>query len=288
MSGISAIFGPQCCGCGKCTMKHWMTSHYSQSMLESSPNQLIVDSPDVFSIFPASEASQCIDIQKIVEYFHTVALETWNCLEESIDCGKCLLSDIVSKLKDLLKHHLPLLTSLHELQSHFHSIHVSWLNYRPLQFLCHQFLSVSYPDLEYCWSVYCKITYGYCSTRSLKQFVDFFFKIEEENMLIFEIDDRFYNFTLADVDSLSDSLSNVFDIPPQSLHLVTVRGGFLTIYFYYCFSDYLTIFKLLTTKQLKKLANIHDDYKILSFNDLHNQFQYNNIQKYKDSEVVSL
>lgn len=285
-SDASAVFAPQCCGCGQCTMKHWMTSHYSQPMLEPNMNQLIVDS-QIFSKFPASEASHCFDIQKIVENFHIVAMETWTYLEELMDCGNFLFSDIVSELQSLLNHPLPLLTSVHELQSHFHAIHVSWFNYQPLQFLCQKFLSPSNPDLAYCWSNYCRIINEYCSSRSLKQFVDFFFKIEEENMLIIEIDDRSYDFTLADVDDLTNSLSNILNIPPRSLHLVTVRGGFLNIYFYYCFSDYLTIFKLLKSKELKKLANINDGYKILSFNDLHNHFQYNNIQKYKDSEDVS-
>ena len=148
-------------------------------------------------------------------------------------------------------------------------------------FIVEQFLSTSYPDLLANWNNYIAIFREYCSARNLKGYTSVFFQVEDENVFLLEVDERYYNFTLSDIEGLCNSLSIALGCPFVCLHLVTVRGGSLIIYLYYSYSDYLTVFQSLTTEQLKMISQIKS-YRILSLTDLHYQFRYGNIQSYAE------
>ena len=193
----------------------------------------------------------------------------------------CKVSDIAFYLSAWLKNQLPMISHLHELQSHLHSLRVSWFNFSALFFIVKQFLSTSYPDLLANWNNYLAIFREYCSARNLKGYTSVFFQVEDENVFLLEVDERYYNFTLSDIEGLCTSLSIALNCPFVSLHLVTVRGSSLIIYLYYSYSDYLTVFQSLTTEQLKMISQIKA-YRILSLTDLRNQFRYDNIQSYAE------
>ena len=131
------------------------------------------------------------------------------------------------------------------------------------------------------WNNYLTSFKDYLSARNLKDYSNIFFRVEERNIFLLEIDECYYNFTLSDIEALCNSLSIALGCPSVHLHLVTVRGGSLIIYLYYSYSDYLTVFQSLTTEQLKMISQIKA-YRILSLTDLHDQFRYDNIQSYAE------
>lgn len=229
------------------------------------------------------QAKLCSETSKIVNLFTSTSSQMWTCLEEAINGQKFSLSSLVLRLNSLLKHPLPLLSNLHELQIHLHSLRVSWFSFHPLYYMSKEVLFPMYPQLVDTWNAYLTSFQHYCSHRQLKGFTNIFFQVEKENIFLLEVDESFYNFTLSDIHDLRKSLSLALDVPFVSLHLVTIRGGSIIIYFYYCYSDYLVIFKNLTSQQLQKISQIKA-YRILSLTDLNSRFTYDNIQSCEDDQ----
>lgn len=282
-SGFHPAFLTQSCGCGKCTIKAWMTRQQCPNMIsfDEKPKLLIVK-PGNERLSKLSnkydhQAKLARETSQLAKSFHCLSAETWRCLRQMIQEGKCSLSDIVFELKIYLRNPFPIL-QLNELSDQIHSLRVSWYSFGSLWHLVEKFLSENH-DITTSWENYLCVFKEYFNSRNLKEYVNVFFSVEEENVFLIEVDDRYNNFTLSDVDDLSESLSLALDIPSVSLHLVTVGTGSLVIYFYYCYSDYLVIFKNLTPQQLQKISQIKA-YMILSLTDVHRRFTYDNMQDY--------
>ena len=288
-SGAPPAFLPQSCGCGKCTVKEWMSGRECQNLMIDNRPKLLIINPDHpvasdFDKFEKNYARQkrlCSETSYLMSLFTKLSLETWRHLKFVVDSETCKVSDIAFYLSAWLKNQLPMMSYLHELQSYLHSLRVSWFNFGALFFLVEQFLSTLYPDLVAKWNNYLAIFKEYCSVRNLKGYTSVFFQVEDENVFLLEVDERYYNFTLSDIEGLCNSLSIALGCPSVCLHLVTVRGGSLIIYLYYSYSDYLTVFKTLTKEQLKMISQIKA-YRILSLTDLHNQFRYDDLQSYAE------
>ena len=288
-SGIPPAFLPQSCGCGKCTVGGWMSGRECQNLKHANRPKLLIVNPvhpvaSDFEKFEKDYARQkrlCTETSYLMSLFIELSLETWKHLKFVVDSETCKVSDIAFYLGSWLSQPLPTISHLHELQSHLHSLRVSWINFGALFFIVEQFLSTSYPDLLANWNNYIAIFREYCSARNLKGYTSVFFQVEDENVFLLEVDERYYNFTLSDIEGLCNSLSIALGCPFVCLHLVTVRGGSLIIYLYYSYSDYLTVFQSLTTEQLKMISQIKS-YRILSLTDLHYQFRYGNIQSYAE------
>ena len=288
-SGVPPAFLPQSCGCGKCTIKGWMSGRECQNLMTDNRPKLLIVNPDHpvasdFDKFEKNYARQkrlCSETSYLMSLFTELSLMTWTRLEIAVNTEPSSISKMAFKLGVWLNKPLPMISHLHDLQSHLHSLCVSWFNFSALFFLVEQFLSTSYPDLVMKWNNYLAIFREYCSVRNLKGYTSVFFQVEDENVFLLEVDERYYNFTLSDIEGLCNSLSIALDCPSVCLHLVTVRGGSLIIYLYYSYSDYLTVFQSLTTEQLKMISQIKA-YRILSLTDLHNQFRYDNIQSYAE------
>ncbi len=290
---VPPAFLPQSCGCGQCTIQGWMTGRQCQKMnkCDWGPKLLVVDSSDIntsdkevvkFGNIFDRQSKLCVDTGKITDHFTSVSVTTWKHLaEEMIEERK--VSNISVDFAAWLRHPLPMLSNIHDLQNLLHSLRVSWFNFGALHYLATQFLS-TYSDVMAIWSDYCINFKDYCCKRNLKSFVNVFFQIEEQNVFFVEVDECYYKFTLADIKSLRKSLSIALDVPAVSLHLVTVRGGSVIIYFYYCYSDYLIRFMSLSSLLLKMIAKIKP-HRVLSLTDLYNRFQYDNIQSYYNYEV---
>ena len=262
-----------------------MTGRVCQSMVKCDwgPKLLVMDSSGSdkevvkFGNIFDRQAKLCADTCKITDHFTSVSVTTWTHLaNEMIDETKITIMAV--KFAAWLKRPLPMLSNIHDFQNLIHSLRVSWFNFGTLNFLATNFLS-TYPDVMTSWSDYRTHFKEYCSRRNMKGFVNVFFQIEGQNVFLVEVDECYYNFTLADIKGLRKSLSIALGVPAVSLHLVTVRGGSVIIYFYYCYSDYLTRFKSLSSQQLNMIAVIKP-HKILSLTDLYNQFKYDNIQSY--------
>ncbi len=223
----------------------------------------------------------CTETDRIAKSFKIVSSDTWNHLN-LFDEAK--ISKITFNFGIWLRNSPLLDSGMRGLSSVCHDLRVSWFNFSPLHYLAEQYLFPLYPNVEYNWSNYCAVFKEYCSNRHLADYTDLFFKVENRNIFLLEIDERYDNFTLADVQSLRESLSIALDIPAVSLHLVTVKTGSVIIYFYYCYSDYLTRFMSLSSQQLKMIAMIKP-HKILSLTDLYKQFEYDKIQSYYNYEV---
>ena len=285
-------FLPQSCGCGQCTIRGWMTGKVCQNVeYDWQPKVLVVDSSETNSSvkevvdFGKSyhrQAKLCADTCKIIKHFTTMSITTWSRLADVV-C-KTSITDIAIALGAWLKRPLPMLSNILELQNLIHSLRVSWFSFGALYFLAEYFLFSLYPEVMTSWDNYRAVFKQYCSNRHLKDFTNIFFQIEDENIFLVEVDEHYSDFTLADVKNFRESLSIALDVPAVSLHLVTVRQHCLIIYFYYCYSDYLTRFKSLSSQQLNMIAVIKP-HKILSLTDLYNQFKHDNIQSYYYYEV---
>ena len=292
-SGVPSAFLPQSCGCGSCTIKGWRTEQVCQNVyMETRPDLLIVN-PDhpIASEFIKFErdydrqARLCSETSKVVNLFALLSLKTWKYLKLVVDEKKYKVSDISFELSAWLNHPLPVMSNLHELQAQLHLLRVSWFNFGILFFLVEQFLTTSYPDLHSDWKNYFDVFGEYCSGRNLRDYVNVFFQVEEQNVFLLEVDKCLNSFTLSDIRALQNSLSIALDCPSVCLHLVTVRGGSVIIYLYYSYSDYLTVFQSVSTEQLKMISQIKA-YRILSLTDLHNQFRYDNIQSYAEVKNI--
>ena len=217
----------------------------------------------------------CAETRKIAHSFQILSFDTWMHLYEA----NISIPKIAFDLGVWLNKPLLMATDIQGLRSQFHDLHVSWFNFRSIHFLAKQFLFKLYPEIETGWNNYCVVFKEYCSNRHLKDFTNIFFQVEDENIFLLEVDERYSDFTLADVENFRESLSIALGVPEVSLHLVTIGKGSVIIYFYYCYSDYLTRFKSLSSQQLNMIAVIKP-HKILSLTDLYNQFKYDNIQSY--------
>ena len=288
-SGVPPAFLSQSCGCGSCTIKGWRTEQACQNVYKETRPDLLIVNPDhlIASEFITFErdydrqARLCSETSKVVRHFTLLSLKTWRYLKLIVEEKKYKVSDITFELSVWLNHPLPVMSNLHELQSQLYLLHVSWFNFGILFFLVEQFLTTSYPDLQSNWKNYFDVFGEYCSDQNLKDYVNVFFKVEEQNVFLLEVHKCLYSFTLSDIRALQNSLSIALGCPSVCLHLVTVRGGSVIIYLYYSYSDYLTVFQSLTTEQLKMISQIKS-YRILSLTDLHNQFRYDNIQSYDE------
>ena len=266
-----------------------MSGRECQNLEHANRPKLLIVNPEnpVYSDFAkyekdyARQKRLCTETSYLVGLFTKLSLETWTHLDLIINSQPSTISTMAFKLGVWLNKPLPMMSHLHELQVHLHSLRVSWFNFGALFFLVEQFLTTSYPDLLSKWKNYLASFKKYCSTRNLKSYTSVFFQVEEQNVFLLEVDECLYNLTLSDIKALSKSLSIALNCPFVCLHLVTVRGGSLIIYLYYSYSDYLTVFQSLTTEQLKMISQIKA-YRILSLTDLHNQFRYDNIQSYAE------
>lgn len=291
-SGVSPVFLPFSCGCGQCTIRGWMTGHSCRQNIvytDSAHPKLVQifekDNPLFYELQSSCyRATLANETRYLTDCFRDIRIETWRGLEQLVEEGKYSVADFVFKLNAWLDGKpFPMATNLIELQHHLHSICVTWFNYGPLEYLAKTFLSKN-PTLMTNWNEYYRTLQDYCSIRDLRsRFVSVFFNlpVEGQNVFSLEVDEFLYDFTLADVKYLSNSLSRALGIPSVCLHLVTIGTGSLLIYFYYCYSDYLVMFKALTTQQLQIISQIKT-YRILSLTDLHNRFTYDNIQNDQD------
>lgn len=224
------------------------------------------------------KADLCTQTNKITEHFRIVHLKTWRKLREIVESKQTTVCNIVDELGIWMDMPLSIPSDISELRKQLcHDLHVSWFNFSALKFLSNEFLSEC-SDLSQEWKEYCNSFVEYCSARHLKDYVNVFFQVEEQNIFLLEVDECFDSFTLMDIISLRKSLSIALDIPSVSLHLVTVTAGSVVIYFYYCFSNYLSVFESLTPSQLKEISEIRP-CKIMSLSDFKHQFQYENIQE---------
>ena len=222
----------------------------------------------------------CAETRRIAHSFQILSFDTWKHLYGA----NISIPKIAFDLGVWLNKPLLMATDIQALRSQFHDLRVSWFNFQALYFLAEQFLFPLYPNVLSHWINYCVVFKEYCSNRCLRDFTNIFFEVEDENIFLVEVDECHYDFTLADVENFRKSLSIALDVPEVSLHLVTVRQKCLIIYFYYCYSDYLTRFKSLSSQQLNMIALIKP-HKILSLTDLYNQFKHDNIQSYYFYEV---
>ena len=279
-------FLPQMCGCGKCEIIGWRSGDSCQLARYSKyPKLLVINSENPSaSLFKQSydkHATLFHETNSIIELFRIVKNEIWKNLFECVENHKLSLAKIICTLRSGLEIQLPMFSDLDSLQNHCHSLCISWYNFKPLHLLVTRFLANLSPTLLADWNSYLTIFKEYCSARNLKDYSNVFFRVEENNIFLLEIDEHYYNLTLSDIEALCNSLSIALGCPSVNLHLVTVRGGPLIIYLYYSYSDYLTVFQSLTTEQLKMISLIKT-YGILSLTDLHNQFRYDNIQSYTE------
>ena len=88
---------------------------------------------------------------------------------------------------------------------------------------------------------------------------------------------------LSEISRLRESLICVLGCGAISVHLVAVGTGSLLLSFCYCFDDYINKFNL-KPRQLKSLAEVKV-CRITSLRDKHNQFVYNDIQRYKVCKI---
>ena len=284
----SQSFLPQMCGCGKCTIIEWRTGKICQNSHKTNfPKLLIIDSKHpkakIFEQNYDKHATLCEATKCIINQFQQLVKDIWELL---FKCAKKKQVDIVNitrMLRNELKTQLPMFSDLDSLQNYFHSLRVSWYNFRALNLLVKQVVVKLSPKLSRIllanWNNYLTSFEQYCSTRNLKEYSDVFFRVEEHNIFLLEVDNEFQNFTLSDIECLSDSLSIALKCPAVCLHLVTVREGCLIIYLYYSYSDYLSVFESLKEEQLTIISQIKS-YRILSLTDLHGQFKYKSIQSY--------
>ena len=295
LSGVPPAFLPQSCGCGKCTVEEWMSGNECQNLKHVNRSKLLIVNPvhpvaSDFEKFEKDFARQnrlCSETSYLMSLFTELSLETWRHLKFVVNSGTCEVSDIAFDLSVWLNQPLPMISNLHELQSQLHALRVSWFNFSAFFFIVEQFLSTLYPNLLANWNNYLAIFREYCSARNLKGYTSVFFQVEDENVFLLGVDECYYNFTLSDIKDLCNSLSTALNCPFVSLHLVTVRGSSLIIYLYYSYSDYLSIFQSLTTEQLTLISQIKiKNCRILSLNDLHNQFRYDNIQNYSEVSFI--
>ena len=226
----------------------------------------------------------CCETKYLIYLFNLLSSNTWNRFNHLLGSGVIQASNVARELGSKLRVNLPDLSDFEKIQNFTHLHNVNWFSFDLLYFMHNTFLREHCPEVTAEWDTYLALFREYCSARSLKDFVGVFFQVEDQNIFLVEIDEWYYNFTLADVDSFRESLSIALDVPAVSLHLVTVRQKCLIIYFYYCYSDYLTRFKSLSSQQLNMIAVIKP-HKILSLTDLYNQFKHDNIQSYYYYEV---
>ena len=281
---VSPAFLRQMCGCGKCTIIGWRTGDSCQLVRYSEyPKLLVIDpknsSASLFKQSYDQHATLCQATSGIIEQFEVVVGDIWGQLFESVENHKVDIAKITCLLCIWLGIKLPMLLDLYSLQNLFHSLHVSWYNIRPLHLLVTRVLVKESPTLLADWKSYLTRFQEYCSARNLKDYSDIFFRVENHNIFLLEVDEHYHKFTLSDIEALCNSLSIALGCPSVCLHLVTVRGGSLIIYLYYSYSDYLSVFQSLTKEQLKMISQIKA-YRILSLTDLHNQFRYDNLQRY--------
>ena len=289
-SDDSPAFLPQMCGCGKCTIIGWRTGRVCQNICVSEYPKLLIINPKHSSALSLKQtydhhAMLCTATSSIIKHFQLLASEIWDLLYDSVDNKKVEVSKITRVLRTGLGMQLPMFNDLDDVQNLFHSLCVSWYNFNALQLLMERVVAKLSPVLLTDWNGYLERFKEYCLSRSLKNFNNVFFRVEEHSIFLLEVDDHYNEFTLLDIENLSQSLSIALGCSSVCLHLITVKIGSLLIYFHYCYNDYLTVFQSLTIKQLKMISQI-EDFWILSLTDLHNQFRYDNIQSY--AEVYDL
>ena len=172
-------------------------------------------------------------------------------------------------------------SDLKGLKNDFHSLCVSWYNFHALHVLATEVMAKTSPFLQLeDWKSYLARFKEFCLAQNLKDFSDVFFRVEECNIFMIELDKSFDKLTLTDIGDIHESLSNALGCPSVCIHLVTVREISRMIYFYYCLTDYLTFFQSLSIEHLKMVSEIgHNDYNILSLSDFHCKFKYDNIQR---------
>ena len=278
------------CGCGKCTIIGWRTGKACQNFFVSDFPKLLVIGPEnpSASLFKQSydqhatlrQATSCI-----IEQFEVVVGNIWGQLIENVKNHEVDIATITRLLCVWLGIELPTLLDLDNLQKLFHSLRVSWYNFRPLHLLVTRLLASRSPTLLTNWNIYLTGFKEYCSARNLKDYSDIFFRVEDHNIFLLEVDEHYHNFTLSDIEALCNSLSIALGCSSVCLHLVTVRGSSLIIYLHYSYSDYLTVFQYLITEQLMMISQIKA-YRILSLTDLHNQFRYDNIQSFSEVSFI--
>ena len=274
------------CGCGKCTIIGWRSGDSCQLVRYSKyPKLLVIDhenpSASLFKQSYDKNATLFHETSDIIEQFEEVVGDIWGQLLENVENCQVDIMKITRLLCIRLGIKVPMSLDLDSLQNLFHSLRVSWYNFRPLHILVTRILASKSPTLLADWNTYLTRFKEYCSARNLKEYSHVFFRVENHNIFLLEVDEHYYNFTLSDIEALCNSLSIALGCPSVCFHLVTVRGGSLIIYLYYSYSDYLTVFQSLTTEQLKMISQI-ETYRILSLADFHNEFRYDNIQSYAE------
>ena len=223
-------FLPQMCGCGKCTVIGWRTGRICQSVCFSEFPKLLVVDPKYslglsFKRDFARHASLCKATSGLIGQFNLIVSEIWDQLYDSIETHQVSLSKIICTLRSGLGVQLPMFSDLDSLQNHCHSLRISWYNFKPLHLLVTRVLANLYPTLLADWNSYLAEFRKYCSARNLKDLKDVYFRVEEENIFLLEVDDFYDEFTLSDIDQLCTSLGIALSCPSVYLNLVTVGKG---------------------------------------------------------------
>ena len=224
--------------------------------------------------------SLCIVTSDLIHQFQLVVSNIWNHLGTSIQENDLDIFSIADALSNEFDIQLPMFPDLDSIQNYFHLLRVSWYNFRLLHLLVSQVMTKSNTNLLADWNSYLARFEQYSSIYTLDHFSSVFFRLEEQNILILEVDELTSKYKLLDIDRIRNSLSTVIGCSSLCLNLLAVRAEMLLVYIHYCYSDYLTIFKSITPEQLKKISQ-NKEYRILSITDLHSQFKYENIQTIK-------
>ena len=228
--------------------------------------------------------SICIATSGLINQFQLVVGDIWNHLGTSVQENSLVIFSIANALSNEFEIQLPIFPDLDSIQNYFHLLRVSWYNFRFLHLLVSQVMPKSNQNLLADWKSYLAGFEQYCSIHTLHDFSSVFFRVEEQNIFILEVDVFTSKYKLPDIYRIFNSLSKVLGFSSVYLNLLAVRAEMLLAYIHYCYSDYLTVFKSITPEQLRKISQIKD-YRILSIADLHCRFRYENIQNIKVSCV---
>ena len=209
-----------------------------------------------------------------------VVSDIWNHLGTSIQENDLDIFSIADALSNVFDIQLPIFPDLDSIQNYFHSLRVSWYNFRTLRLLVSHVMTKSNQNLLADWDSYLAQFEQFSSIHTLDNFSSVSFRVEEQNIFILEVNEFTSKYKLLDIDRICNSLSTILGFSPVYLNLLAVRAEMLLAYIHYCYSDYLTVFKSITPEQLKKISR-NMEYRILSITDLHSQFRYENIQNVK-------
>ena len=114
-----------------------MSGRECQNLMTDNRPKLLIVNPDHpvasdFDKFEKNYARQKRLCTETISLFIELSLETWRHLKFVVDSETCKVADIAFYLGSWFNQPLPMMSHLHELQSHLHSLRVSWFNFSAL------------------------------------------------------------------------------------------------------------------------------------------------------------